>query len=213
MATMNNGILGGFSGKLGTVIGGTWRGVSYMRSLPTVKKNRKATDAQSDQQVRFRLAMQLVRKMAPLQLQSFENTSNKLTKRNFALQQILAQAIGGLYPDFFIDLSKVQVAKGSLIKADNPTVNPLALGTLTFSWKDTTGLGNSSADDKAILVTFCPEIGEFMFNTNAANRSDSNGILDARFFSGKEVHTWIAFRSADGKRCADSTYLGIVMVP
>lgn len=39
MGTIKKGILGGFSGKVGTVVGGSWKGISYMRSLPQkVKK-------------------------------------------------------------------------------------------------------------------------------------------------------------------------------
>jgi hypothetical protein len=34
MGTFNKGILGGFSGKVGTVVGFNWRGLDVMRSLP-----------------------------------------------------------------------------------------------------------------------------------------------------------------------------------
>jgi len=34
MGTIKKGILGGFSGKVGTVIGGVWKGIEYMRSIP-----------------------------------------------------------------------------------------------------------------------------------------------------------------------------------
>ncbi len=32
MGTISKGILGGFSGKVGTVVGGSWKGIDYMRS-------------------------------------------------------------------------------------------------------------------------------------------------------------------------------------
>ena len=31
MGTIKKGILGGFSGKVGTVVGASWKGISYMR--------------------------------------------------------------------------------------------------------------------------------------------------------------------------------------
>src|SRR4030081_1272894 len=34
MAKMNNGIMGAFNGKVGTVVGATWRGIPYMRAIP-----------------------------------------------------------------------------------------------------------------------------------------------------------------------------------
>ena len=33
MGTIKQGILGGFSGKVGTVVGSTWKSVHYMRAL------------------------------------------------------------------------------------------------------------------------------------------------------------------------------------
>ena len=42
MGTYNKGILGAFSGKVGPVVGATWRGKDVMRSLPK-KTNRLAT--------------------------------------------------------------------------------------------------------------------------------------------------------------------------
>ena len=35
MGTIKKGILGGFSGKVGTVIGAAWKGIDYMRSVST----------------------------------------------------------------------------------------------------------------------------------------------------------------------------------
>ena len=45
MAIISKGIPGGFSGTVGTVIGGNWNGIDYMRSLPTIS-NKSASQAQ-----------------------------------------------------------------------------------------------------------------------------------------------------------------------
>ena len=34
MGTIKQGILGGFSGKVGTVVGASWKGITYMREIP-----------------------------------------------------------------------------------------------------------------------------------------------------------------------------------
>ncbi|MBI5373728.1 MAG: hypothetical protein HZA79_17010 [Sphingobacteriales bacterium] len=212
MARHAQGILGEFSGKVGTVIGGSWKGIPYMRGRSLRKKNRNMTEAQVQQQARFRMATQFIRAMNILLNTSYEESSGK-TNKNLALKQLLEQSIGGVYPDLFINYSTVYVAKGSLKKADNPAVAAGTQGMLNFSWTDTSGLGNSTSGDKAILVAYCPGTGDFMFNVNAASRSQGNDSLDVRFFSGKEVHTWISFRSADGKQSADSIYTGKLLVP
>ena len=52
MGTYNKGILGAFSGKVGPVVGATWRGKDVMRSLPK-KSNRLATAFQQQQRSKF----------------------------------------------------------------------------------------------------------------------------------------------------------------
>lgn len=211
MARHSKGILGDFYGKVGTVIGGNWKGVPYMRSLPRRVKNRKVSDAQIEQQARFGMGIRFIRGLSAFLKLSFVESGQK-TNKNIALSQLLAQSVGGVYPNLVINYSTVQVAKGSLKKADNPAVAANVAGTLDFSWTDTSGLGNGVSSDVAMLVAYCPEIEEFMYSTNAGTRDQGNATLDVRFFSGKEVHAWIAFRSAEGKQASDSSYLGTVTV-
>jgi len=53
MAEIKKGILGGFSGKVGTVIGVNWRGKDIIRSLPKASK-KAPTEEQLIQRVKFR---------------------------------------------------------------------------------------------------------------------------------------------------------------
>lgn len=212
MARHGKGILGEFSGKVGTVVGSSWKGISYMRSLPAKKKNKKVSDTQLIQQAKFAMSIRLVKAMGSLLSISYQEAPGK-TVKNVALSQVLAQAIGGNYPDLFIEYSQVQVAKGSLKKADNPSVDVPAPGVLRFNWSDAATLGNANATDKAILVMYCPETGDTIYSADAFTRSQGTGTLDVSFFSGKQVHTWISFRSADGMKTADSTYTGTILVP
>ncbi len=41
MGRINQGILGGFSGKVGNVVGGNWKGIDYMRVKPASVANPK----------------------------------------------------------------------------------------------------------------------------------------------------------------------------
>lgn len=212
MARLAKGILSDIQGKVGTVVGSNWKNVSYVRSLPKRKKNAKQSTAQEEHRAKFRTGIRFIRALSQLLTVSYQDTGST-TSRNAALKDLMAQSIGGVYPDYTISYGTVLVARGSLKKADNPAVAAGTAGKLNFSWTDTSGLGNGTSSDKAILAAYSPEIGEFMFSVDGATRSDGSAILDVRFFSGKEVHTWISFRSADGKIVADSTYLGTVMVP
>ena len=56
MGRVKNGILDGFPGTIGTVIGGNWRGVQYMRARSQNKRH-KTTQAQEEQRAKFALAI------------------------------------------------------------------------------------------------------------------------------------------------------------
>lgn len=56
MGTFKKGILGGFSGTVGTVVGSTWRGMDVMRSRPK-KSGSAPTPEQLLQREKFALAM------------------------------------------------------------------------------------------------------------------------------------------------------------
>lgn len=54
MGTIKKGILGSFSGKVGNVVGASWRNIAYMRSLPSSMRNPR-TEKQVTQRNRFSL--------------------------------------------------------------------------------------------------------------------------------------------------------------
>ena len=54
MGEIKQGILGGFSGKVGTVIGSTWKDVSYMRAMAISVSNPR-TPKQQTQRGKFAL--------------------------------------------------------------------------------------------------------------------------------------------------------------
>jgi hypothetical protein len=67
MGKINQGILGGVSGTVGNVVGGTWKGINYLRI-----KAASYSDAQSDIQVnqrnRFGACVALAKSVLELQL-------------------------------------------------------------------------------------------------------------------------------------------------
>ena len=52
MGKISQGVLGGFSGKVGNVIGASWKGIDYMRIMPANVANPR-TQGQIDQRSKF----------------------------------------------------------------------------------------------------------------------------------------------------------------
>ena len=210
MGTINKGILGGFSGKVGTVVGGTWKGIDYMRSKGN-RKNFEPTDKQLAQQQKFALVMGFLQPMAALLNVTFRDFAVKMTGINSAFAYTIKNAITGAYPSFAIDYSLVLLSRGDLPNALAPAVTSGAGSVLTFSWTDNSGVGIARASDQAILIAYCPAKKQAIYTVDGA-RNGLTGSLNLAAFSGQQVQTYIGFISDDGNNVANSIFTGAVTV-
>ncbi|MDE3236947.1 MAG: hypothetical protein KGO81_13420 [Bacteroidota bacterium] len=211
MGTFVKGILGGFSGTVGTVIGGSWKGIDYMRSQPA-RKTGTVTQAQLEQQMKFGMMVKFLQSMSGLLSVSFRNYAIKMTGPNNALSYNLKNAITGTYPLYTIDYSLVLVSRGDMPNATNPAAVAGTAGKVNFSWVNNAGTGKAKNTDKALLAVYCEDFNQAIYTTGSASRSAGAEILDVTPFSGKEVQVYIGFISEDNREVATSTYLGQVTV-
>ena len=104
MGKIRTGILGGFQGKVGTVIGSTWRGEDIMRALPK-KSSKNPTELQKIQRIKFKTVSEFLNPLrAPLN-KYFGNDIGKKSRYNMATSyhitnavEVTADAIQILYP-------------------------------------------------------------------------------------------------------------------
>jgi len=212
MGRIRKGVLGGFSGTVGTVIGGTWNGIDYMRSLPTFKKGRVPTQAQLEQQARFALGVRFIRSMADLFMITYNKYANKMTGVNTGLSNVLKGTITGSYPDYSILYSLVYISRGSLPNALSANATAATGGIVQFNWVNAeAGIGKEQLNDEALVVAYCPELNRAVYKKGSL-RSALTDSIQLAGFAGKVVHTWITFISADRKDISDSIYTGQVTV-
>ena len=214
MGSYVKGVLGSFSGKIGTVIGSYWKGISYMRSLPG-KRRGTPSSSQVEQQLKFAIMIRFHEAFHSLVIQSFAATSKNMmmTPTNFAIRRNLKEAIKGDYPDFSVDYHKVLLSMGKLHNAGSAAMESAGAGKIKFSWINNAGTeASAKATDKAILVAYCAATNEAVYTLEGANRSEETDILNVSLFSGQAVETWLAFVSEDGTKFSKSSYLGNVMV-
>jgi hypothetical protein len=211
MGRITKGILGGFSGIVGTVIGGTWKGIDYMRSKPNKKKG-VATADQLMQQAKFTMMMRFLQTMTGLLEITFKSAANKMTEFNAAFSYNLKNAVTGLWPNFKVDYAKALVSRGNLPNAGAPAAVAAGSGIITFSWTDNSGTGNAVATDKTVLAAYCPAMDSTIYTSGTTTRADGGEKLDVTLFTGQAVETWIAFVSAEGTDAANSLFLGELTV-
>lgn len=210
MARLKSGILDGFSGKVGKVVGGTWRGVDYMRSVGSKRSNAKTAN-QEQQQAKFKVASEFSTSMSDLFTLGFKDYAVRMTGRNYGQSLILTNAIEGTNPDFKIAYDRVLVSKGSLPNIEGPAASSPKESILQITWSGTEENGKEKPTDVAILVAYCPELKRSVFK-HSATRDTGIAELNVPKFKGRKVQTWITFMSANGKLLATSVYCGEVTI-
>lgn len=206
MGRIEKGILGGFSGTVGTVVGANWKGISYMRSKPVGKRS-TSSPLQLEQQSKFDSAMKFLQPMTSLLQVSFRQYAVRMHSFNSAMSYTLKNAITGTYPNYQVDYSLALVSRGDLPNVMAP-IAAASGSDVYFNWTSNTGVGRAAATDKAILVVYCPSRQQCIYTTLGAQRSTGAATLNVAPFAGKVVHTYIAFIATDGKNLSNSLYTG-----
>jgi hypothetical protein len=205
MGTIKKGILGGFSGKVGTVVGASWKGIAYMRSLPQKVRNPR-TEPQRMQRSKFALSLALLQPMTAFLRTGWKLYAHKQSPFNAAMSYTIANAITGTYPDYDIDPSKVLVSRGALAPAAGTAIAP-ASGNLVFQWDCV----NGNTTDKALIAVLNLAKGEAITNTAGAERAaETQTVVMPADWIGDEVQAYLGFISDDGKEVANSVYMGAV---
>jgi len=206
MGTISKGILGGFNGTVGTVIGGSWKGIEYMRSRPARRAN-NPTPAQLEQQAKFSTVIFFLETMIGLIRITYKDFAIRMTAFNSAMSYHIKFAITGTYPNYEIDYSLAQVSKGGLPNAIAPAA--AVSGTdINFTWTDNSGTGIALSTDQAIFAVYCADTRQTIYTTTGGARSAGSGSLNVSPMAGQTVQTYIAFISENGKDVATSIYTG-----
>ena len=207
MGTIKQGILGGFSGKVGTVVGSSWKGISYMRGQAQSVKNPR-TAKQVAQRDKFSLALSFIRPIQSFIQIGFKTYAQKQSEFNAAMSYIMKNAIKGTYPSFTIDYSQVMVSRGSLAKPLN--IQKLNNDNeIAVSWQDNSRTANALDTDFAMVLANNANNQEAVYVISSACRGDEGASL--RYPSdwvGDTVHIYLGFVSEDGTLVSDSDYVG-----
>ena len=210
MATIKQGILGAFSGKVGSVVGSSWKGIPVMKSLPPSVANPK-TAKQIEQRSRMKACTAfsqaiLADVIKPLNDRFASRMSgfNAFTSRNIACFE------GG-------ELSNPQELtispmgnKAQLIDAIGAEVKPgkkeakLSVETSTIA-----GTGKALSSDKSYFVVFNRTTEKAFGLAPSLSREEEDfllGLPDDEFAPNDVVDVWLAFLRVDGTVVFETAY-------
>ena len=213
MGSIKLGILGGFSGKVGTVIGSSWKGIDYMRARAASVTNPNSP-AQLDQRAKFSKVIEFLKPLTAFLRIGFKNQAVKMSGFNAAMSYNMKNAISGVYPAYEIDYAKALISEGSLPEALNPAAVSTVAGEVKFTWEDNSQDGGAMADDKAILVVYNPVKKKAVNIVGGNTRTSGSQIITLpSSFSGDEVQCFIGFQNANGSVLSDSQFvIGLIVL-
>jgi hypothetical protein len=208
MGTIKQGILGGFSGKVGTVIGGSWKGISYMRSIPQSVHNPR-TEKQMAQRSKFTVVIQALKPLKSILNIAWKENINQKSPFNAAMSYTLKNAIVMWNGNYIIDYPNFCVSRGTLTPAMGASAADSG-GQIRFTWVDNTVIGNASVGDIAVAAVINSASGESIAGTLAADRSTGNAYIPypSTWAAGSEIHFYLGFISEDGSAASNSVYAG-----
>ncbi len=209
MGKITKGILGGFSGRVGTVVGSSIFGIDIMRSYqPNVQNPR--SPGQLTQRNKFSIIVKYLRQFITIIKIGFALKAIKQSAFNACVSYNVKNAITGTYPDQTIDHSKILIAQGPRAAAVNPQMDESSSSELVLTTEQNFVPADPEYNDLAYGLFF--NITKERFHTSLGTKKRLDwGIteaIDNGWEAGDVVHGWIFFTSPDGSQISDSAYAG-----
>jgi hypothetical protein len=212
MARYTNGINGTFQGKVGKVVGATWRGIPYMRSLPE-KRTSPPTKKEKINREKWALSQLWLQPVLDFVREGFKGFS--ATSQGFvaAKSYLLKNAIEVINAKIAINPALVKVSFGTLPLPENITANKIAKDIIQFTWDNTITGKEAHPSDQVMLLAYDIEHGEANYKTTGQLRSTGSDTLQVVAGTKKRTfHLYAAFVAYDRSRQSDSIYLGQIKI-
>ena len=151
MGKIKQGILGGFRGKVGTVVGSYWNGIFYMKGLPQSKRKGGKSGNQKMQQGYFKELVTLSMSLTNEDLKFiYPNKPKGMSRRNLLVKQLaeLAAFVGKSKTVDLDSLSTLGNAPTTALPAVAVAVNR---DDLQISWEAVTYYRDQHPDDYPVI--------------------------------------------------------------
>jgi len=198
MSIIKHGILGGFNGKVGNVVGSTWKGKSVMKIRPATVTNPN-TERQQNQRSRFGLVGRFLQAHRNLIRIGFRAYTKDMTASNAAMSYNLANAVSGQFPDLSMDFSKVRISMGTLAPVSGVAVASESAASVTLNWLDNSQANNAHESDQLVVSLFDVATSEVVYVPGCASRSQATATLNLPAeWSGRTVEVLAFLISLEG---------------
>ena len=213
MGKVNQGILDGFSGKVGTVVGYFRHGVPIMRAYVR-NKSKHQTIAQLRIQLRWKeLAGKLYAAFAPAVRSGLAMAakSKKMNPMAVFMEMNLQAVTANPGLTTIVDYSKMILAKGTLPPVLFGRPDLTVPQTVSATFAPMLQVEETSGQDQVFLFVYCPSLGMGVMSAPAERSTGRVSATIPEQWNGLEVHVWgftLGNAPINMGRPSNSTYLG-----
>jgi hypothetical protein len=211
MGRLKQGILGGVSGKVGAVVGTSWKGIAVIKAMPLSVANPR-TAGQIAQRGKMANCVAFSRALLGSVIKPLND--------RFAVKQSGYNAFVSRNIDLFADFypsppANLRLAVGKMVAVDpSSVVADESSNSVVVNWPTTLPDAFAQASDKAYIVVYSDETG--VAGISAASVIRSAGTATIAGFDGVveggTIRAWLCFLRADGTVVSNTGYKATVVV-
>lgn len=206
MARITNGVLGGFSGKVGPVVGYTLYGIDRMRSLP--ERTAPPTANELKNRSRFKLVQEVLNSIKELIKVGFKDYWTVSGGLRGALSYNRQFALKTAGEEDYIDPAEFRISGGTLAGLTAAAVVQENEELLRFNWDPSLVEGGSSYDQVMLLAIDMQGRKASFQSTGNFRSSGTDVLMLSADLIGKEVDIYVGVVAKDRCSQSESQYLG-----
>jgi hypothetical protein len=204
MGTIKQGILGGFSGKVGPTVGSSWKGIAVIKSKPLSVANPNTAGQQAQRGALSQIVI-VARLLLSNLIQTYWNPfAQRMSGYNSFVSENIAQfdATGLVTPAGFYS------QRGSLLgqSVGNATAGAGANG-IVIPWVNNAGQSDALATDEAVITIYNETQNYWLVDAgNAVRSAATRTVTDAVMAQADVLHIYLGFSRPDVSKVSDSAY-------
>ena len=213
MGKLINGINGPFTGKVGTVVGSSWKGEYYIKAKYK-KRTPHISDKEKGNRSKFSMAQFWLKPLLDFVRVGFKGYSQLSEGFVAAKSYLMKNAMEGSGAETIINPALVKVSYGDLPLSENIAVKLIPGNQLQFTWNAAADL-DLRAKDQVMLLAYDAEHQNDSYvawTITGQFRSAGSDILKLPEETGHTYQVYAAFIAADRTKQSNSVYLGEVNV-
>jgi hypothetical protein len=207
MAVLKNGANGGFSGKVGSIVGYELNGQDVIRGLPRKRTKKPGTTEQLNRN-KFALTQHWLQPLLAFLRIGFKNYAPTyqgfVAAKSYNSRNALKENEDG---STYVDPALALLSFGTLTLPQSMSMERHG-DEIVVSWSKE---GHYQGIDLAMLLAYIPETGKASIDTAAAKRYSGRASLPMpQNPAGHAVHVYLAFVTFDHTAQSNSYYLGAI---